>query len=333
MICRGTACRACNAMMKIVFLDASTVDLGDVDTSSLKKCGEYIAHENCTAKDLRLKARGAQVIITNKCLMRHEEFAALPDLKLICAAATGYNHIDTSMARARGIGVCNVPSYSTISVAEHTLMLMLAAAHRLREHERSVREGDWCQSPHFADLRFPFEELSGRTLGIFGYGAIGKHVARLARAFGMKVMIARLPGRKYPARPARVSLAQICRQADYISTHCALSDDTCELVNDSLLNKMRPHTVVLNLARGAVVNETNMAQALRRNQIALYATDVLQKEPPLVDHPLLAADLREKILITPHIAWASRSSRQRLIDGIAANINGFRQGRRLHRVE
>lgn len=317
----------------IVFLDTATVDLGDLELTSLRKQGVLTTYPLTAAPDIVARAASAEVIITNKCVLTDVHFAALPQLKLICVAATGTNNIDITAASKRGIAVANVAGYSTQSVAEHTLLFLLAASHRLLDHDRSAKEEAWSRSTSFAVLDFPYRELHGKTLGIVGYGTIGKQVAKLAKAFGMTVLLAKLPDRKYAATPARYSLKHVLSKSDYITLHCALTDRTHHLINSETLSWMKPHAVVLNLARGAVVDEPATAAALRAGKFGLYASDVLSQEPPAQDHPLLSASLRNRVMLTPHIAWASLEARQRLVDDIAHNIAAFRHGKRRNRVD
>lgn len=318
--------------VQIVFLDQSTVDLGDLSLSALKKQGVFVGYANSQEGEIRDRLQKAHVAIMNKCGLDASHFAALPSLKLVCVAATGVNNIDIHAAKKRGIAVTNVARYSTTTVAEHTLMLLLAASHRLIEHHRGATEGAWSRSPHFTLLDYPFRDLHGKTLGIIGYGAIGKAVARLAKAFGVKVLIAKLPGRRYSTKPVRYSLEYVLAQSDFVSLHCPLVATTDRLMNRARLKQMKRGAVLLNLARGGVVDEDAVAAALKTGHLGTYATDVTTTEPPPPTHPLFAPELRDKILMTPHIAWASVESRQRLIDEIAQNITAWKRGTRRNRV-
>ncbi len=319
--------------LKITFLDAATVNLNDLNMTSLEVLGPYRAFAMTDQNQVVARAKSADVLITNKCLLRKEEIMSLPNLKLICAAATGINNIDLATAQKRGIAVTNVAGYSTTTVAEHTLLFLLALAHRLKEHHHSSVEGDWSRSPHFTLLNYPFSDIHGKTLGIIGYGAIGKEVARLAQNFRMKILIAKLPGRKYPSSPKRLSLIQVLQKSDFVSLHCALTKETYHLINQKTLSSMKPSAILLNLARGPVVSEEDVAHALKKNRLAGYSTDVLAIEPPPLTHPLFDASIRSKVLMTPHIAWASIESRQRLVEEIAKNIQAFMKGKRRNRVD
>lgn len=323
-----------NAAMSIVFLDSSTLDLGDLDLSPIRQCGSWQAYSNTASYEIIERLRSAEIVITNKCVLTAAHFQALPDLRLVCVTATGVNNIDLDAARAHGIAVANVRNYSTPSVAEHAFLLMLALSHRFLVHERAARE-DWHATPSFAVLDFPFTELAGKTLGIMGYGAIGQAVSRIARAYRMKVKVAALPGRHYAdSRPriTRMAFDEVLRSSDFVSLHTALTEHTRHLISREALSKMKKTAYLLNLARGDIVDEHALVQSLRAGEIAGYASDVLAHEPPREDHPLFSDDLRDRVLLTPHVAWASRESRARMVDEIAKNIRAFIQGRSRNRV-
>jgi len=318
--------------LKIFFLDSPTVDLGDLELKTLRKIGDYKAYSLRSEDPLPAETAAAEVVISNKYPLGERQFQAMPHLKLIAVAATGVNNVDLEAARSRSIAVANAVGYSTTTVVEHALLFLLACAHRLRPHLSSVDSGEWSRSPYFADLNYPYSDLSGKTLGIVGLGTIGKKVAALAKGLGMKVLIAKLPGRKYPSGAARLPLKAVLQKSDFVSLHCPLSPLTTALIDAEKLGWMRPSAYLLNLARGPIVQESAVADALRSGKLAGYASDVMTQETPPADHPLLAPDIREKILITPHIAWASRESRQRLIDEIAENIRFFLGGKKLNRI-
>lgn len=316
----------------ILFLDAATVDLGDVELGDLKAQGSLTLLNKRAGDSLPPEAAAAEVLISNKFPLGAEEMSRLPELKLIAVAATGTNNVDLAEAKRRGIAVCNVPGYSTATVVEHTLLLLLAFAHRLTEHVDAVRAGQWSRSPHFALLDFPFSDLAGKTLGILGYGDIGKKVAKLAKALGMEIRLGQLPGRSYRKEEKREALEKLLPQCDYLSLHCPLNEATKGMIDREKLSWMKPGSVLLNLARGPLVVESSVAAALRTGPLAGYGADVCGQEPPPANHPLLAKDIQSKLLLTPHIAWASRESRQRLIEEIAANVAAFRKGKKRNRV-
>ncbi|MBI4411339.1 MAG: D-2-hydroxyacid dehydrogenase [Deltaproteobacteria bacterium] len=316
----------------IVFLDSATVDFGDIDLTPIAKNGRYFPFENSSQDEIVKKAGRAEIVITNKCIFAPPIFKKLPHLKLISVAATGVNNVALDEARKRKIAVTNVPGYSTTTVSEHALLFLLALSHRLVEHHNAVTSGLWSQSPHFAYLDYPFSDLRGKILGILGHGTIGKKVAGFAKAFGMKVLTAKLPGRIYAKKERRLPLKKVLQKSDYISLHCALTETTRHLINRRHLSWIKSSACLINLARGPVVDEEAVADALKNGHLAAYATDVMHQEPPPEDHPLFDDSLRNKVLFTPHIAWASRESRQRLVDEMGKNIQAFLEGRKRNRI-
>lgn len=318
--------------MKIGFLDAATVDLGDLNLKRVQSQGDYHAVPRCPGGRLPRHLRDAEVLISNKVRLGGTQMDQCPYLRLICVAATGVNNIDLEAAQARGIGVCNVAGYSTTTVVEHTLMFVLAFSHRLLENDGAVKQGKWSRSPFFTLLEFPFHDLQGKTLGVVGYGHIGRRVAHLAKALGMEVLVAKLPGRRYAGTTPRTTLAALLRKSDFVSLNCPLSDLTRGLINRERLALMKAPAYLINMARGPVVVEQDVVRALKRGKLAGYGADVTATEPIPRGHPFLQKSLRSKILLTPHVAWASRESRQRLVDEIGENIAAFRKGRRRSRV-
>lgn len=316
----------------IVFLDAATVDLGDVDFAELRRGGRLVLLDKRVGDELPPEAEAAEILISNKYPLGNRQLKRLPGLKLIAVAATGTNNVDLEEARRLGIAVCNVAGYSRDSVVEHTLMFLLAFAHRFSEHTRAVQEGRWSDSPHFALLDFPFSDLAGKRLGILGYGDIGRRVAKVAAGLGMEVKAGRLPGRKLAKGERREPLRRLLERSDYVSLHCPLTAQTQNLMDAEKLAWMKPGAYLLNLARGPIVDEAAVAEALRAGRLAGYGADVSSREPPPPDHPLLTPDLVDRVLLTPHIAWASRESRQRLIREVAANIAAFKAGKKRNRV-
>ncbi len=317
----------------IVFLDAETVDLGDVNSKKLQAQGDYRPLFNIARQKIPEKVWKSEILISNKYFLGEKEFEQSPRLKLVCISATGANNVDLEAARRRGIGVCNVAGYSTTSVAEHTLMFLLALSHGLMPHHQAVMNQAWSQSLHFAWLEFPYKNLSGKTLGIVGYGDIGRKVEVLAKAFGMQVLIAKLPGRKYSDRKVRMTLSALFKKSDFVTLHSALNDQTHHLINARTLNYFKPSAYLLNLARGGLVDEKALARALQQGRLAGYASDVLEQEPPPREHIFFSKSIRDKVLFTPHIAWASQESRQNLLDEIAENIAAFKQGKRRNRLD
>ncbi len=320
--------------MRIALLDADTINLGDTDLTPILRQGRCVTFRETKRDEILVRSRGATIVIVgSKLQWSDEEFSQLPRLKLLCVTATGVEHVDLAAARRRGIAVTNIARYSTATVAEQALLFILALGHRLPEHHRGATDGSWRGQANFALLDFPFSDIEGKILGIVGYGSIGQAVAKRARSFGIKVLVAKIPGRSYPPSADRVPLEKLLRQSDFISLHCPLTELTRQLMNKKRLSLMKPTTFLINLSRGAVVDEAALARALAAGRLAGYASDVLQPEPPPANHPLLRKNIRDKILLTPHIAWASRESRQRMVVEIAKNIRAFLKGERRNRVE
>ncbi len=314
----------------ITFLDAATVDLGDIDITFLKKQGTYRTHANLNFNDIGIQASDSEIVIANKFLINEAFLNKMPKLKLVCIAATGANNVDWEALKKRKIALCNVAGYSTQTVAEHTLLFMLVLAHRLPEHQKAAIDGTWAKSTFFGCLNYPFSDLAGKTLGLIGSGTIGKQVARLAKAFGMKVLLAQIPGR--PLSDKKIPLKTVLKKSDYVSVHCPLSSLTQNLINEKTLSLFKKGAFLINVARGPIVDEAAVAKALAANQLAGYAADVVTKEPISLDNPLLCPSINSKIILTPHVAWASKESRQRLINEIALNIDYFLKGKKRNRL-
>jgi glycerate dehydrogenase len=309
---------------RAVFLDHSSLDLGDLDLSNLNACfTDLQLYPHSTQAQTIERLQCAQVAISNKVPLNAEVFAACPELKLVLVAATGTNPIDLAAARAHGIIVSNCQGYGTPSVAQHTLMLLLALATRLSDYQQDVRAGRWQQSQQFCLLDHPIIELHGKTLGLLGHGELGSAVARLAEAFGMRVLLGQLPGR--PARADRLPLDELLPQVDALSLHCPLNNDTLNLISARELNLMKPTAFLINTARGGLINEQALADALRAGHLGGAATDVLTQEPPKDGNPLLAADI-PRLIITPHSAWGSREARQRIVGQLSENAQAFFSG-------
>ncbi|MCB1214947.1 MAG: D-2-hydroxyacid dehydrogenase [Deltaproteobacteria bacterium] len=318
--------------IKIVFLDAHTLDLGDLDLKPLKSLGDYQAFQ-CHAKDkLPKEALEAEILITNKVLFTEKDFRKLSSLKLLCISATGVNNVDLKAAENHDVGVCNATGYSTFGVVEHTLMMMLAFSHRFKEHNEAALGGTWSNSSSFTLLDFPFTELRGKRLGILGYGEIGRALSRVARALGMEVLIGKIPDRTYGEKPQRVSFHHLLSNSDFVTLHCPLSEYTKGLIDAKALKLMKEDAYLLNMARGPIVVEKDIVDALSKNKLAGYGADVSEVEPPPKNHPFFKKNLQNKIILTPHVAWASRESRQRLVEELAKNIEAFLKGKKRNRV-
>ena len=315
---------------RAVFLDHQSLDLGDLDLSPLKQ--QFDAFELFAAtrpEQVAERLQGAVAVVSNKVMLDAATLAANPQLKLILVAATGTNNVDLAAARAQGITVCNCQGYGTPSVAQHCLMLLLALATRLPDYQRAVADGKWAQAKQFCLLDFPIVELEGKTLGLLGHGELGSAVSRLAEAFGMRVLVGNLPGR--PKRPERLDLDELLPQVDALTLHCPLTEQTRNLIGARELQLMKPSAFLINAARGGLVDEQALADALRRGHLGGAATDVLTSEPPSDDNPLLDPSL-PRLIITPHSAWGSREARQRIVGQLAENATAFFAGAPIRQV-
>ena len=316
--------------MRAVFLDLDSLDRGDLDLDSLREAAtgwELFGHTPPERVPERIAE--AEVVVSNKVPLSAQALEQAPHLRLICIAATGTNNVDLDAARERGIAVANVVRYATPAVVQHVFALLLALTVRLPEYREAVASGRWSESPHFCLLDFPIRELAGRTLGIAGFGELGSHVASVARAFGLDVRIAQLPGR--PGGSDRIPFRELLPEVDILTLHCPLTPDTRNLIGADELAGMRGDAVLLNTARGGLVDEEALARALREGGIGGAGIDVLSQEPPPPDHPLLAPDI-PNLIVTPHVAWASREARQRMTEELAANIRAFRAGEGRSRI-
>ncbi|MEE4107505.1 2-hydroxyacid dehydrogenase [Pseudomonas viridiflava] len=309
---------------RAVFLDHTSLDLGDLDLGTLRESfGELVLHASTTAEQVAERLKGAQVAISNKVVIDAGTFSACPDLKLVLVTATGTNNIDLVSAREHGVTVCNCQGYGTPSVAQHTLLLLLALATRLPDYQQAVHQGLWQKSKQFCLLDFPIVELEGKTLGLLGHGELGGAVARLAEAFGMRVLLGQIPGR--PARADRLPLTELLPQVDALTLHCPLNDNTRDMIGAYELSLMKPHAFIVNTARGGLINEQALANALRNGHLGGAASDVLSVEPPVAGNPLLAGDI-PRLIITPHSAWGAREARQRIVSQITENAQAFFAG-------
>lgn len=310
--------------MKLVILDAHTANPGDLDWSPFEAIGACDIHPRTPVEETIERCRDAEVVITNKAVLRRETIMALPKLRYIGVIATGYNVVDTAAAAERGIVVANVPGYSTPAVAQAVIAMLLEFTNHTAHHARTVRDGRWSACPDFCYWDHPIIELRGRTLGLLGFGDIGSAVARIALAFGMKVIAARRAWAVPPPEGVTAAtVGEVFRQSDVISLHCPLTDDTRHIINAASLGLMKRSAILINTARGPLVDEQALADALNAGGIAGAALDVLSVEPPSAGNPLIGA---KNCLITPHLAWASRESRRRLIDMAAGNVRAFLAG-------
>src|SRR5688572_27307002 len=308
--------------MKIVVTDGYALNPGDLSWKAIEDYGELIVHERTSHDLIYERCKHADIILSNKTELNKDLIVTLSDLKLISVLATGYNVIDITAAHNNGIVVCNVPAYGTASVAQHTFALILELTNHISLHSGSVANGEWQQSPDWCYSRRPLMELAGKTLGIVGMGNIGRQTALIAIAFGMRVIYASRHNKQ--ADPGEYKdLQSLFSESDFISLHCPLTPENKEFVNAGLLQLMKPSAYIINTARGQLINEKDLANALNSNKIAGAALDVLSKEPPQDDNPLLKA---KNCVITPHNAWMTKEARQRIIDVTAKNIQYFLDG-------
>ncbi|MBR3241234.1 MAG: D-2-hydroxyacid dehydrogenase [Parasporobacterium sp.] len=309
--------------MKISVLDTNTLTYGDLDFAPIEACGEVSFYDLLPAEEVVNACKGAEVVLVNKTLMTPDIMNQLPDLKYIGLFATGYNNIDLTAARERGIDVVNVPGYSTDSVAQLVFAFILSHATNIASYNESVHKGDWINSPSFAYFPLPIEELAGKNMGIVGFGNLGKKVAKIADALGMKVMIH--SRRIYEDCPYRqVGREELFREADYLSINCPLNEQTANIVCEETLRMMKKNAFLVNTARGGCVDSKALKKALDEGWISGAGIDVLVFEPMSADEPLFTA---KNCMITPHIGWASIEARRRLIDKVAENITAWQQGR------
>lgn len=316
--------------MKIVVLDGYTMNPGDLDWAPIQELGEVVIYDRSTPEQVVERAKGAEVILTNKVVLTKEMMIRLPDLKYVGVMATGYNIVDLEAANAQNIIVTNVRGYSTNAVAQHTFALLLALLNRVETHSDLVHEGQWSASKDFTFRETPLLEVTGKTLGLVGLGDIGLKVAHIAKAFGMQVIAYRKNPEKTTDPDIRmVPLDLLFSQSDFVSLHAPLTPETKELIQVDTLQKMKPSAYLINTARGALINEADLAAALEHHVIAGAALDVLGMEPPASDNPLLNA---KNCVITPHIAWSLQETRQRLLYLIVENIRSYQQGDPLNRV-
>ncbi|WP_130803455.1 2-hydroxyacid dehydrogenase [Acinetobacter ihumii] len=312
------------------FLDYGSLDMNDLDFSSLRACfSELQLYASTAPEQVVERLTNVEVVISNKVVIDAQTIQQLPQLKLILISATGTNNVDLEAATAQGVVVCNCQGYGTASVAQHTLTLMLVLATSLLHYDSAVRQGRWQQSSQFCFLDYPIMELSGKTLGIVGYGELGQEVARLAQAFGMQIRIANIPNR--PKHAHGLELSELLPQVDFLSLHCPLTENTRNLINANAFDMMKPSAFLINCARGGIVHESDLLDALKHGKIAGAATDVLSVEPPKDGNVLLDADL-PNLIITPHAAWGSVQSRQRMVEQLAENAQGFITGQIVRQV-
>ena len=311
-----------DALKKIVVLDGHTLNPGDLSWNNLAALGDLTVHDRTSPEVVEERVGNAEIVFTNKTLLPAEAIKALPSLQYIGVLATGYNVVDIDAAREQSISVTNIPAYGTASVAQMTFALILELTQQPALHDASVHAGDWTECPDFCYWKKPLVELDGLTLGLVGYGAIGQAVARLGRALGMKILVHTRTVRE-EEDTGFVDCETLFRKSDVVSLHCPLTGENQGFVNAQLLSQMKPTAFLINTARGPLVDEEALANALNDKQIAGAATDVLSVEPPPADNPLFSA---KNLIITPHIGWATRAARERLMNIAADNLRAFLDG-------
>lgn len=302
--------------MKIVNLDAYTIHLNDLNWNELAQLGDLVTYDRVAPEDVIPAIENADAVFTSKVKLTKEVIEACPNLKFISVTATGYDNIDLDAAKARGIAVCNVPAYSTESVAQHTFALILEITNHVGHYTELVHEHQWENSLDFTFIDRPLTQLSGRSLGIIGYGSIGKRVARIAEAFGMTVHV-------YSKDP------DAAVQSDILTLHCPATADNRGFINKDFISKMKDGAILINTARGALLNEDDVADALKHGKLAAVAVDVVNGEPPRKGHPFIGL---ENLYITPHIAWSTREARAVITKTSAANLKSFLAGGDLNRI-
>jgi glycerate dehydrogenase len=322
--------------MRIVILDSFSADQGDLDShwTGLRALGELTIYPRSNADDVPSRAAGATAALTNKVPIGAQAFAALPELRYLGVLATGTNVVDLAAARAAGVAVTNVPGYAAESVAELVFALVLHFTHDVAGHAAAVRSGGWAASPDFSFFTRPLRELAGKTLVVVGGGAIGGAVARIGAGFGLRIVQAAVPGSPPRAGAPRVPLAEALQAADVVTLHCPLTDATRGMVDARFLAALPPGAILINTARGGLVDEPALVAALAAGRLGGVGLDVLSVEPPPADHPLTdpRAPWAGRLAVTPHIGWGTVEARRRLTDEVTENLAAFLRGERRNRV-
>ncbi len=318
--------------MKAVFLDFGTMGAADLDPSPLAEVvPDFQAFDSTPAKLVPQRIDGVNFVFANKARMTKEIIANAGSLRFIGLTATGVDNVDLDAAKRNDVAVCNIRAYCTQSIVEHVFAALLNLTHSVRQYDRIVRAGAWQQADNFCMLEYPIRELSAMTIGIIGLGVLGTGVANMARNFGMSVMIAQRPGKQGDPDKGRFDFDEILRESDVISLHCPLTDDTRALIGANELKLMKPNAILINTARGGLVDSAALVAALQKGTIAAAAVDVLPQEPPIDGDPLLDYD-GDNLIITPHIAWGTVEARQNAINEVAANLRAFLAGEERNRI-
>ena len=317
--------------MRSVFLDFGTVSNGDLDPGPLERVlPGIVIHERTPQPEVPARVAGFEAVFANKSVIDGATMRANPQLRLIALTATGVDNVDLAAARAAGVAVCNLRDYCTASVAQHAVALLLALTHKIVEYDALVTDGRWQTARQFSVFPYPIRELRGRVLGIVGYGTLGRTVAEISRALGMRVEIANRPGGA--CAEGRRDLDEMLPELDALSLHCPLTPATHGLVSRERLARMKHDAVLVNTARGALVDTQALADALNAGRLGGAGIDVLEREPPPPDHPLLDPAI-PNLIVTPHVAWAAREARQRCLEELALNVESFLAGGRRNRVD
>ena len=316
--------------MKIVILDGHAVNPGDLNWDFLNKYGEVTVYERTPLEEVATRIGDADIVLTNKSPINTAVLDACPNIKLVCVLATGYNVVDSKATAERGIPVCNVPDYGTAAVAQFTFALLLDLCHKVAHHAQTVRDGQWCRCPDFCYWQTPQMELAGKTMGIIGFGRIGRAVGKIASAFGMKVIAYnRSQCDEGKAIGTYVSLEELLSTADIISLHCPLTRENTGMINEDALAKMKDGTILINTARGPLVDEKAVTDALESGKLRGFACDVISSEPMAESNPLKSAP---NCIVTPHMAWAPIESRKRIQDCTDRSIQAFLEGKPINTV-
>ena len=311
--------------MKIVALELKNIG-SDVDLSKYKELGDFVSFQTTPVDQIGERVRDADIVILNKLPMNETTLAGAEKLKLLCETATGTDNIDVAYCKSRGIKVCNVKGYSTANVVQHTFAAFFYVYEKLRHYDDYVKSGEYSKSDIFTYFDNHFHELNGKTWGIVGLGEIGRNVAKVASAFGCEVIYFSTSGRNNNSDYQRVDFDTLLKKSDIISIHAPLNDNTRYLFSDDAFQKMKPSSYLINMGRGPIVDERALIRALHENKIAGAALDVIEKEPMRPDSVLLTFQDSDRLLVTPHIAWASVEARQRLMDEVFLNIQAFLKG-------
>ena len=318
-------------MKKIVVLDGKT--LGNVDYNLLKEFGELKLYDTTNKEEVVERIKDANIILTNKVILNEDNLKNAKNLELICEMATGFNNIDVEYAKERGIAVTNVAGYSTNTVVQHTFATALNLYDKISYYDNYVKSGEYSKADIFTNLDKPFYDLMGKTWGIIGLGAIGRGVANVCKAFGVNVIYYSTSGKNNNSEYKRVNLEELLKESDIISIHAPLNDNTKNLINYENLCKMKENAIVINMGRGPIVVDGDLARAIDEEKISGAALDVFSVEPIKEDNPLLSVKNRDRLILTPHIAWASVDARNRLFTDLLENIRAFNRGERRNRIE